>query len=87
MSNIQRDNNGKYPAYAWPGGYPIVYLMADGECICPKCANGENGSEASEAHEEKQWRIVGADVFWEGMAEPCAHCGEPMESAYGEPEA
>ena len=83
-----RDENGKFPAYAWPGGYPIVYIMEDGETLCPACANGESGSEAHEsAPPLSGWRIVGADVHWEGEPETCAHCGARIESAYGVPEA
>src|SRR5689334_3778894 len=25
-------------AYAWPGGYPLIYLCRDGEIVCPACA-------------------------------------------------
>ena len=41
-----REDNGTLPAYAWPGGYPIYYVLADGETLCPACANRENGSIA-----------------------------------------
>lgn len=89
-----RDSDGKLPAYAWPGGYPVTYLTADGETLCPACANGENGAEPFDATdgrdlliEERQWAIVAADVYWEGPPLTCAHCGAPIESAYGDPEA
>lgn len=29
------DETGKLPAYAWPGGYPIVYLDAENSWLCP----------------------------------------------------
>ena len=84
---IQRNEDGTFPAYAWPGGYPLVYILADGETLCPKCANGENGSEAStDSDADAQWRIVGQDVHWEGEPETCAHCNTDIESAYGVPE-
>jgi hypothetical protein len=83
MSNLTRDNNGKFPAVTFPGGYPIVYFCADGGVLCPACANKQNGSEASEDHEEKQWRLVGCDVYWEGASYGCDHCEAPIESAYG----
>ena len=35
----------KFPAFAWPGGYTILYLTADGGELCAACVNGENGSE------------------------------------------
>lgn len=84
---LQRDDTGKLPAYAWPGGYPIAYLFADGGCCCPACANGENGSEASEAAETPDdWRLIAGDVHWEGEAEHCDHCGAEIPSAYGMPD-
>lgn len=81
---IHRNDDGTFPAYAWPGGYPILYILADGETLCPKCANGENGSEAStEPETANGWRIIGQGIHWEGAPETCAHCGGEIESAYG----
>lgn len=31
-----RDENGKLPAYAWPGGYPIFYIASDNGVLCPE---------------------------------------------------
>lgn len=78
--------NGEYPAYAWPGGYPIYYMVEDNGILCPGCANGENGSEASEDNEDRQWKLVGMDVHWEGESLLCDHCEKEVESAYGIPE-
>jgi hypothetical protein len=87
MADLHRDDSGEFPAFAWPGGYPIVYVVADGECLCPDCANGKNGSEASETSDDRSWRLVGCDVHWEGGPETCAHCNAQIESAYGVPDA
>lgn len=81
---LHRDEDGTLPAYAWPGGYPIVYYLTDLACLCPACANGGNGSKASETSDDEQWRIVAQDIFYEGAPEACDHCGELMESAYGD---
>lgn len=85
----ERDSAGELPAYAWPGGYPIIYLTADGGTLCPACANGENGSEATEdpIQDDRQWLIVASDVHWEGSPEICDHCNAEIESAYGDPDA
>jgi hypothetical protein len=85
---ITKNEDGTYPAYAWPGGYPIIYIMGDGAVICPGCANRENGSIAVDESEDdgmsdKSWTIVASDVHWEGGPEECAHCGKMIESAYG----
>lgn len=85
---IQRDGGGKLPAYAWPGGYPIIYVMGDGEVLCPACANGENGSEAYEPKDanpnhDRQWTIAEQVIHYEGEPETCAHCNATIPSAYG----
>jgi hypothetical protein len=83
-----RDEDGNLPSFVWPGGYPILYVLGDGESLCPDCANGANGSEASDDPDKQtDWRIEGLSVFYEGAPEYCAHCGKTMESAYGDPEA
>lgn len=85
-SKLHRDSTGRLPAYALSGGYPMIYLVDDGEALCPACANGENGSGASEdALPRSGWRIVAADVHWEGAPLVCAHCSAEIESAYGDP--
>jgi hypothetical protein len=90
--SITKNDDGTYPAFAWPGGYPIYYLAADNGCFCPDCANGKNGSLCQfptldpECPDDRQWRIVGQDVHWEGEPIICDNCGAAIESAYGIPE-
>lgn len=81
---IERLSNGELPANTWPGAYPLMYVMEDGEVICAECANGHKGSEAKEGHDDPQWNIVGQMVHWEGGPAECAHCLTDVESAYGE---
>lgn len=76
IRKLAEQNGGELPAYAWPGGYPVVYVCTDGEEICPACAN--SGDESLE--------IVGFEVFYEGPMFYCA-CGTGIESAYGDPDA
>ncbi len=80
IKKLRDDNEGRLPAYAWPGGYPLFYVTADGGCLCPDCANGP---DASEDADDPQWRLVAYDVHWEGPALTCEHCGAEIESAYG----
>lgn len=72
----------QYPAYAWPGGYPMFYLTADDGILCPECANGRRGSEAGSKHKDVQWRLVACDVNWEDDCMYCDHCNGKIESAY-----
>ena len=84
----------KLDAYAWPGGYPLMYLAREGwrneetgqledyekskYVCCPKCAQ-----------DIKKWPdmiVVGQWIHYEGAPEMCEYCNEFTESAYGEPE-
>jgi len=75
-----------WPSYAWPGGYSIVYYMADGEPLCPKCMNEERPEADPDGWRESDWTLAEAGVRWEGPAEQCMHCGKDMPSEYGDPE-
>lgn len=74
--------------YAWPGGYPVYTVMADGELLCPKCAHENFAQIARETYDRYggTWRAAGADVRWEGHDEYCCHCNAPLPSAYGSPD-
>lgn len=74
--------------YAWPGGYPRILVMADGETLCPKCAKAEFKliCHATLQNERSGWRAAGADIHWEGLPEICAHCSAEIPSAYGDPD-
>ena len=82
-------------AYAWPGGYPIMYIARDGwreedgtlgfnqydrtESIC--CAKC-----AANVEEWPDLIVVGEYIHWEGEPEYCEWCNGFTESAYGNPE-
>ena len=77
IGNIKKENNGKYPSFVWPGGYPLFYLDEENNCLCPDCANKE---------EEYNSPIIAYDVNWENDSLYCDDCGKRIESAYGENE-
>lgn len=68
--------DGTLPAYAWPGGYPIVYYTESAATVCPKCANDPDTSGP----------VADAEVYWEGPPIVCEDQGETIESAYGDPD-
>ncbi len=75
--------------YAWPGGYPVYTVMSDGALLCPTCAR-ENFRliiNAERSNERFGWRAIGVSVYWEGPDRHCVHCGKPLQSAYGDPDA
>jgi hypothetical protein len=75
------------PAYAWPGGYPVYYLAADGEVICPECANAnlaqiDGAIKAGPRSGWDDWRLVASDVNYEDAHMTCAHCNKGIPCAY-----
>jgi len=71
---IDRQSDGTYPAYAWPGGYPLYYLDREDNILCPTCASQETNP-------------VEGQVYYEGSTLQCDECFATIESAYGDPEA
>lgn len=78
--------------YAWPGGYPMYWLMADGEACAFDVAKSQR-REMLEALRDYQgagntynndWRPIALEVNWEDAALFCAHTGARIESAYAE---
>ena len=84
MARLTREDDGTLTKYAWPGGYPVFYLVADNGVLCADCANGTNDSDASEDTDDTQWKLVACDVNWEDESLYCDYCSAQIESAYGE---
>lgn len=93
--NLQDVAREELQAFAWPGGYPMMYLAMDGfrsetgilesprdkseSVCCAKCAA-----------DTKQWPeliITGEYINYEGEPEYCAFCNGLTDSAYGNPDA
>mgnify|MGYP006349962565 FL=1 len=76
--------------FAWPGGYPLAVVMADGECLCPECTRKEwrqivrNTLDMIRNGADRSWMAAGAEVNWENNSLYCAHCNNQIQSAYGE---
>jgi hypothetical protein len=72
--------------YAWPGGYPMFLVMADGEAVCMNCAtkNEELLLRATNDGYGEDWVCETVTVNWEDTDLYCAHCEEKIESAYGD---
>ena len=71
--------------FAWPGGYPLMVILSDGECLCAKCTE-ENLRlivSATAKRDDAQWEAIGQDVNWEDEELICANCYKLIESAYG----
>lgn len=68
-------------------GYPEVFIMADGGCLCRKCVDKERRliEEAIlDPGTDKQWEVIDHDANWEDDSIYCDHCGGRIPSAYGD---
>lgn len=82
--------------YAWPGGYPIHFVMGDGAPVCFSCAQRYRGYMAAALGDKRHGRnthISGAEylpvaveINWEDDEAVCAGCGQRIEVAYGNDE-
>ncbi len=82
QKQLPRDADGKYPAYAWPGGYPIFYMAADDSVVCSTCANSPDYRTWNE--DDIEHILVASDINWESTDLYCDDCGERIESAYAD---
>lgn len=86
MAELPALVDGKLPAYAWPGGYPIIYYTVEmgrqtTEIVCAACATESLGSDP-----ESSWTVWGCDTYDEGPDEQCTNCYKDIPSAYGDPD-
>jgi len=74
--------------YAWPGGYPQFFVMADGESLSFPAAIAERERIDSELRDstyaDSSWSPVAVAINWEDSTLVCCHTGARIESAYAE---
>ena len=71
--------------YAWPGGYPVYTVMADGDLLCADCAKAEFRQIVRDTKYHGCWAATGAEILWESDSpQHCAQCSKHLPSAYGE---
>jgi hypothetical protein len=75
--------------YAWPGGYPIFFVTADGGALSFATVWEERKiiARAIADGDDAQWRVVASDVNWEDAELFDDHSGNRIESAYAEDDA
>lgn len=76
--------------YAWPGGYPLYIVTADGAALSIDAARAEWAQivrATLQCDRYSGWCAEGADINWEDGALYCAHSGKRIESAYAEDDA
>ena len=76
--------------WAWPGGYPVYWIMADGGACAFRVAKSERRymlealRDAARGWPDKQWLPIELDINWEDTTLTCDHTGERIPSAYGD---
>ena len=73
--------------YTSIGCYPVFLVTADGATLCPPCARKEFRCIVQAWNDEDRrggWYVEAFDANWEDPNLHCDHCGERIESAYGE---
>lgn len=72
--------------YAWPGGYPLFFIMKDGESLSFKAAEQEAETirTSIEDGHEQDWIPVALEINYEDGELYCCHLNERIESAYAE---
>lgn len=71
--------------FVWPGGYPRFAVMTDGAALCVACVRGNYRQVYRDTRDESRsdWAFAGSQINWEDSSLICAHCYEPIQSAYG----
>lgn len=65
--------------YAWPGGYPVYFIMKDDGIFCYSCMEKE---QKKAFQEDDEFTPSYIDISWENEIH-CSNCGEQIETAYG----
>ena len=85
---LKRQNRGKLPSFAWPGGYQMYYLCEDGGYLCPNCANDDRVREEmripARNFPDKSWRISRVGINLEDNSLYCDNCNQQIEPSYQE---
>jgi hypothetical protein len=65
-------------AYAWPGGYDLIFVTSDGACLCTKCVrkNYRLVSDSRRKEINDGWRVIAVDASCNSDEETlCDNCG------------
>ncbi len=72
--------------HAWPGGYPIYFITADGGALAFQTVKDEIDTIREAIDDDDTnggWRVNYADINWEDDELYDDHTGDLIESAYG----
>ena len=73
--------------FAWPGGYPLYFITADGSALSFETVRKEfrQIAEAIKTTDSRGgWKVEACEVNYEDSELLCDHSGERIPSAYGD---
>ena len=73
--------------YAWPGGYPLYFLAADGSALSFDAVRREIRQVIRALRHpgtDRDWQIVAISTNWEDESLFCAHTGQLISCAYSD---
>lgn len=84
IADFRRDM--RHGPYAWPGGYPLYFVMSDGAALSFKAArsNARLILGAIQDGDSSGWCPIGLDINYEDANLYCADSGERIPSAYAD---
>lgn len=70
--------------YAWPGGYALVLLLADGSLLCTTCGKSEFKLilEDTKYGGCDGWAFADIFINWEDKDCYCDHCSNRLPAEY-----
>lgn len=85
MMTMREYRDARKTPNAWPGGYPLYFVMEDGGAMCHACGKSAWRTIVRTWNTPRAgWRPEAIDVNWEDTELVCCHCGKQIESAYGD---
>jgi len=83
-NNTQRVKDFIRQPYAWPGGYPLFAITADGGYLCKDCvkANAKLIIGSTRRNLADGWAVLAVTVNWEDTDLVCDNCGKSIEAVY-----
>lgn len=73
--------------FAWPGCYPLYFIMQDGEAMSFESVQSELRRVLEGMRDkDSEWTPCAVEINYEDSDLTCAHSGKRIESAYAEDE-
>jgi len=76
--------NGSFRATVADTAIPVIYLMGDGNRRCAYCVNLISLVLDPLATPEPRWRLVDAELVYDGPPRVCAFCRSSIASLFGD---